>query len=384
MYLIVLIDRLRCDFYVYLLINTCCIVTALNMETVITYDEADYIFSVPCKNTFSKFDDIIRSQWNEKLNQNLFRYKLNITKEKFIKNKFYLQLNTDRGVNRRKPSDISSINQPFDPSTFNFNKINPDEKLCSLMHKNRPNDHGKHAVLINVSPLEFGHILLVPNLKDNLPQVLTEEAIKLAVEVILLSKTSFFRFGFNSLGGFATVNHLHLHGYYLEQCMFLEISPVEEVCNPCYQISNFPSKGFAFQIKCTEEIDPIVKNVYRLVKFLQTRNIPHNLYITRGIPFDKTLSNSLLDVLNDELPDYHDSRTRTCLRIFVWPRKPSYGCKDTTDLNVATCELFGHLVIKNESQYESLNEVDINNILEDLTSEEFNAVVNHVSQILTM
>lgn len=57
-------------------------------------------------------------------------------------------------------------------------------------------DCGKHAVLINVSPMEFGHILLVPNLEDNLPQILTEEALKLSVELILLSNTSYVYLSF--------------------------------------------------------------------------------------------------------------------------------------------------------------------------------------------
>ena len=36
---------------------------------------------------------------------------------------------------------------------------------------------GRHLLLINVSPCEFGHVLLVPEIDGELPQVRTEDAI---------------------------------------------------------------------------------------------------------------------------------------------------------------------------------------------------------------
>ena len=42
---------------------------------------------------------------------------------------FYLQSNTKRNTHRRTPIVINAVKQPFDPSKFNFNKINKQEVL---------------------------------------------------------------------------------------------------------------------------------------------------------------------------------------------------------------------------------------------------------------
>lgn len=38
-----------------------------------------------------------------------------------------------RAQARRKPDEITTVNQPFNPATFNFNKIRPGEILFDLV-----------------------------------------------------------------------------------------------------------------------------------------------------------------------------------------------------------------------------------------------------------
>lgn len=124
----------------------------------------------------------------------------------------------DRALHRRPPSDIQSINQPFDPNTFNFTRIKNNEKLFGISHETEidgsnfiffnilttsfneriilifftpPLETNNHVIAVNVSPLEYGHVLLIPNIEKKLPQILTENALKLAVHIILLSNTSY-------------------------------------------------------------------------------------------------------------------------------------------------------------------------------------------------
>ena len=107
-------------------------------------------------------------------------------------------------------------------------------------------------MIINVSPLEYGHVLIVPDIDAFFPQILTQFAIKTGLDCILLSSHRWvlfsskydsdsqltiidlklnvdpvffsrgFKVGFNSLCAFASVNHLHLHAYYLEQDLFVD------------------------------------------------------------------------------------------------------------------------------------------------------------------
>jgi GDP-D-glucose phosphorylase len=45
-----------------------------------------------------------------------------------------------------------------------------------------------NSIIINVSPLEFGNSLLVPDLKNNIPQMVTLDGFELLVKVVLLSR----------------------------------------------------------------------------------------------------------------------------------------------------------------------------------------------------
>lgn len=45
--------------------------------------------------------------------------------------------------------------------------------------------------------------------------MLNEDAIQLAVRLSLLSKSVHLIVGFNSINAYASVNHLHLHAYYM-------------------------------------------------------------------------------------------------------------------------------------------------------------------------
>ena len=65
------------------------------------------------------------------------------------------------------------------------------------------------VVLINVSPIEYGHVLLVPRLLDRLPQRIQSDTLLLALHMAAEVDNPYLRLGYNSLGAFATINHLH-------------------------------------------------------------------------------------------------------------------------------------------------------------------------------
>ena len=62
---------------------------------------------------------------------------------------------------------------------------------------------------LQVSPIEYGHVLLVPKLLDCKPQQIDEASFRLALNFAVEAQNLSFRVGYNSLGAFATINHLH-------------------------------------------------------------------------------------------------------------------------------------------------------------------------------
>ena len=125
------------------------------------------------------------------------------------------------------------MDESFDQNKFNFNKVRGDEEVLAVL---QDGDEQSHRILVNVSPLMFGHGLLVPFAEQCLPQQLTSDAIDLAIRLLrrdidyatdeILNDSSSssgkstnpsadtFCIGFNSLGAFSSVNHLHLHILY--------------------------------------------------------------------------------------------------------------------------------------------------------------------------
>ena len=91
---------------------------------------------------------------------------------------------------------------------FNFHKVKPGEVILQLApwwevrEKSAPNgtkealhdhlcmmDASDHKILINASPFEYGNILLVPFISSNYPQLITPNALRMAVEMMLLSRS---------------------------------------------------------------------------------------------------------------------------------------------------------------------------------------------------
>lgn len=98
-----------------------------------------------------------------------------------------------RAIDRRPPQNIQSLHEPFDHKSFSFTRVRRDEILFELSTSCRQpgeclnssdnessaaakasDDSERHLVMINVSPLEYGHVLLVPQLNHCRPQVHTD------------------------------------------------------------------------------------------------------------------------------------------------------------------------------------------------------------------
>jgi len=60
-----------------------------------------------------------------------------------------------------------------------------------------------------VSPIEYGHVLLIPRVLERLPQRIDPDSFLLALHMAGEAGNPYFRLGYNSLGAFATINHLH-------------------------------------------------------------------------------------------------------------------------------------------------------------------------------
>ena len=116
------------------------------------------------------------------------------------------QFDPDHSKMKRKPlsATVPPVRKPVNRDEFNFTKVNDREVLLYT---------DEATYLVNVSPLWFGHMLLVPSYRDVLPQVLTPEGIAVALKSLKRFRPS-VRLMFNSMAAWASVNHLHLHIFF--------------------------------------------------------------------------------------------------------------------------------------------------------------------------
>lgn len=332
------------------------------------YGDGDFVYEVASSGDIrpTRFDDLLRSKWSAAMAAGHFWYKLDKLETRILPGKYHFvaQLNTKRAQERRKPQHVSSVCMPFDGNLFNFTKLKEAEMLFCIDSGDKDTKNAKHWVVINVSPLEYCNSLLVPRLEDCLPQILTTESLTLAINTVLLSSSSNFRLGFNSLGGFASVNHHHFHIYYLDQRLFVETAKVGHLWSQCYELVDYPAKGFAFQVTKGNK-ESVVRDVMVLVEMLLKSSTAHNLFITRGTSFDTQDAAS----------------GQQAVRVYLWARQSCYGAKDESAFNVALCELAGHLPMKSEEGYLAATEDSVAEELRKFCDDTFSEIRSQVAAL---
>ncbi|NXD83938.1 GDPP1 phosphorylase, partial [Halcyon senegalensis] len=295
----------------------------------------------------SRFDRALLERWDDRMERGLFRYRLGPLPTRVLPGPLRLvaQLNVQRGTERRPPQPVHSLRQPFDPAAFNFTRLRPGEVLLRLRRAAGGGRDGPAApdpllVAINVSPLERGHVLLLPEPGRGLPQALTAPALLGGLEAALLSAHPGFRLGFNGLGGCASVNHLHLHGLYLGRPLPVEAAPARPLCprrRLSLLLSGVPAPAFLFYAAGPAELPAVARDVCRAAEHIAGAGLAYNVFVTRGDP-----------------PE--GAGAGRGLRVLLWARRPSFGAKAGAAFNVALCELAGHLPLPAAALYRDITE----------------------------
>eukprot|EP00931_Biecheleriopsis_adriatica_P069275 TRINITY_DN43141_c0_g1_i1.p1 TRINITY_DN43141_c0_g1~~TRINITY_DN43141_c0_g1_i1.p1 ORF type:complete len:422 (-),score=96.18 TRINITY_DN43141_c0_g1_i1:69-1334(-) len=146
---------------------------------------------------------------------------------------------------QKRPLGATSLNSTqlaFDAEKFHFGKVGVDEILlcfnprqetacqhtatmntCHLPQYASIKAAGAEAcgmdtedpavVIINKNPVSRNHIIFVPSIREELPQVLTLNALALGLAFAMRASGRMW-LSFNSIGAGASVNHLHLQAFF--------------------------------------------------------------------------------------------------------------------------------------------------------------------------
>ena len=334
----------------------------------------------------SDFDRVLIEAWEDRFAGGLFRYDVTAVLTRLIEgpSRYVAQYNEGRATKKRQTEfKMDLVCQEFDGKKFNFTKADQKEVLFTFEEQDEDEEENENEepgrtefiergeiskspnlVLINVSPIEYGHVLLCPRVSEMLPQQIFADALIPPLRMCAESKNPYFRVGYNSLGAYATINHLHFQAYYL-----MEAFPIERALskpfaedvfkNPkrpmgkqvhaeCLRVYDYPVRCIVFELGSKGFVD-LAKWIGRACSRLQKRNIPFNLLMTD-----------------------HGARVFLIPQIFshkIAQNKIPEWIVDT-GINPAVFEISGHMLFKREEDYEICSEAMASGILASASIEE--------------
>ncbi|KAJ6798333.1 GDP-L-galactose phosphorylase 1-like [Iris pallida] len=298
---------------------------------------------------------VLLGQWENRMTRGLFRYDVTACETKVIPGNhgFIAQLNEGRHLKKR-PTEfrVDRVLQPFDRTKFNFTKVGQEEVLFRFEAGGGSHSHyfesapiketnPPSVVAINVSPIEYGHVLLIPRVLECLPQRIDPDSFLLALNMAAEAGSPYFRLGYNSLGAFATINHLHFQAYYLSVPFPMEKAPLERIPVKCQsengvkvsRLLNYPVRGLVYEGGNT--VQDLSDMVAGACIWLQENNVPFNVLIS-------------------------DSGRKVFLLPQCYAEKQALGEVSQelldTQVNPAVWEISGHMVLKRRKDYEEASE----------------------------
>jgi len=320
-------------------------------------------------------------EWDDRKARGLFHHDITACETKVLPGEHNFVATLIEGRDQKKrPTEfgMNQVIQPFDSGKFNFTKVRPEEVIFRFQEtENEPAQYfdgaprsvlaSPSAILINVSPIGYCHALLIPRIQECLPQRIDQESFLLAMYVAREARDRFFRVGYNSLGAFATINHLHFQAYYLKVQYPVEKAPTEKLTVlrngvSISQLMQYPVSGFAFEGGTgLEDLSTVVSNA---CIFLQENNRPFNVLIS-------------------------ESGKRVFLLLQCYAEKQALGkaSQEFLDMriNPAVWELSGHLVLKRRKDYDEASEAMLRGFLVEaaLSGAEFQELKRRVLEFLT-
>ncbi|XP_051134889.1 GDP-L-galactose phosphorylase 1 [Andrographis paniculata] len=311
-------------------------------------------------------NSLLLGEWEDRMQRGLFRYDVTACETKVIPGEygFIAQLNEGRHLKKR-PTEfrVDEVLQPFDESKFNFTKVGQEEVLFQFGANDVAKTHffpnalikaetSPNMVAINVSPIEYGHVLLIPRILEHLPQRIDRESFLLALHMAAEAGDPYFRVGYNSLGAFATINHLHFQAYYLAAPFPIEKAPSKKITTTSggvkiSDILKYPVRGLVYEGGTTlEDLSNVVSDSCIC---LQENNIPYNVLIS-------------------------DSGKRIFLFPQCYAEKQALGEVSSelldTQVNPAVWEISGHMVLKRKKDYEEASEENAWRLLAEVSLSE--------------
>ena len=176
------------------------------------------------------------------------------------------------------------------------------------------------------------------------------------------SRNPYFRVGYNSLGAYATINHLHFQAYYLMEAFPIERASTAEIFSgthgecTVYSVNGYPVRCLCFEVG--DSFEELATLIGECCVKMQSANIPFNILIAdhgaRVFLIPQVFS---IRIANNKIPEHVIE----------------------TGVNPAVFEISGHLLYKQQNDYDKCTQASAEELLAcaSLTEDQFVKLIDY-------
>ncbi|XP_031249525.1 GDP-L-galactose phosphorylase 2-like isoform X1 [Pistacia vera] len=238
----------------------------------------------------SILDALLLAQWEERMWKGYFRYDVTTSEVKVIsgRGKFLAQLTEEWSMDCLSKAEDSKVCHQRD--SFLFHRINHHEELLfCVASSDKTNSefiplaavpNGAILIIVNATPLEYGHVFLVPYGPSRL--YLDSTFLEMMLRVTVEINNDSFRLFYDCSSAGAT--HIYFQGCYFPNHLPVELMHVDTFFSDGQKgiristVTDYPIKTLLFEHTCNIKI--MVELISEICSHLQEKNIPHNLLIS--------------------------------------------------------------------------------------------------------
>ena len=167
-------------------------------------------------------------------------------------------------------------------------------------------------------------------------RVLTPRSVKVALDMMYLSSSPDMRLAFNSLCGFASVNHLHFHLYYQSHRLPVQTAALTLLKDNLFVMTEeeYPAPAWVWLLdrEDTAQILSTAENVVKLTMWLSHQETAHNVFITRSVCLSVCCLVKILTVRGSSWSG-ETAGDDKYIRVIVWAREAVRGAKVIVEIS---------------------------------------------------
>ncbi|KAK8488130.1 hypothetical protein V6N11_029883 [Hibiscus sabdariffa] len=239
----------------------------------------------------SMLDAVLLSQWEDRMLKDFFKYDVTTSEIKVVTGnmKFLSQLNEGQITDHQSKSEGNTLHE-FNPLVFDCMK-HPEELLfCLASSKKAKSELTPSAsvpdcavlVIINVTPVEYGHVYLVPCASNKLYPFLDARSIEISTRLAAEINNQSFRVFYDCYR--PNCSAVYFEACYLPHPLPVEFRPVStffgggrrgiHICS----ITDYPIKTLSF--KTTHNLKILAAVISEICFHLEEKDIQYNLMIS--------------------------------------------------------------------------------------------------------